>query len=134
MISKHGHLCPSLIMIDLPSSLKNMVFNCINLSLEPAVLINSGCYYKIPCPGRLTSHRGLFGLGSGVWESELTVPAWWGSGENPRLGCRRLTSSGVFTWWQVPLPTRALISFLRTPLSGVNDPKDPAYKYYHIGD
>ena len=37
---------------------------------------------------------------SGGWKSEISLPTWLYSGENPLLVCRFLTSYCILTWWK----------------------------------
>lgn len=58
--------------------------------------------------------------GSGGWKSEIMVPAWPSSYEDPLLGCHLLTSCCVLMWqeqwafWSVFV--RTLTPFIKVPL------------------
>lgn len=48
-------------------------------------------YHKLSQPTFISSSPG-------DWALEIVAPAWWGSGEDPFLGCKLLTSHCVLTW------------------------------------
>lgn len=45
-----------------------------------SVLVGLGCHSKIHTPGGL-KNRNSFSHSSGGWQSEVMMPAWWGSNE-----------------------------------------------------